>query len=235
MGSHLDIWNTSYGQKKGRESNWQFHSWPLKVGNRPNFLVCRWCATYRWKALDESYNFASHVISIWGLHTKLWGSKVAGDPTLAILGLPFGSPGTKKTIWMWALWRGTKYTIRGKVVVSCKFGPWWILWVRVCPWLVLAPKVLQLCTNHLVLVLCRSVWVVGACHSSKSHPGASARPSTPQNATSQGACPNSLLFRCFQFGFTVESVKKFGSVSFNIVRLDKHTFLPQFQISLHYT
>jgi hypothetical protein len=28
-----------------------------------------------------------------------------------------------------------------------------------CPWLVLAPKVLQLCTNHFVLVLCRSVWV----------------------------------------------------------------------------
>ncbi len=26
-----------------------------------------------------------------------------------------------------------------------------------CPWLVLAPKVLQLCTNHLVLVLCKSV------------------------------------------------------------------------------
>ncbi len=24
-----------------------------------------------------------------------------------------------------------------------------------CPWLVVAPKVLQLCTNHLVLVLCR--------------------------------------------------------------------------------
>jgi len=28
-----------------------------------------------------------------------------------------------------------------------------------CPWLVLAPKVLQLCTNHFVLVLCRPVWV----------------------------------------------------------------------------
>ncbi len=26
-----------------------------------------------------------------------------------------------------------------------------------CPWLVLAPKMLQLCTNHLVLVLCRSL------------------------------------------------------------------------------
>jgi hypothetical protein len=32
-----------------------------------------------------------------------------------------------------------------------------------CPWLILAPKVLQLCTNHLVLVLCKSVWIVEAC------------------------------------------------------------------------
>jgi hypothetical protein len=31
----------------------------------------------------------------------------------------------------------------------------------------------------------------------KSHPGALARPSTPQSATSQGACSNSLLFHCF--------------------------------------
>jgi len=29
---HLDIYNTSYGKKKGRESNWQFHSRLLKVG-----------------------------------------------------------------------------------------------------------------------------------------------------------------------------------------------------------
>jgi len=32
-----------------------------------------------------------------------------------------------------------------------------------CSWFVLAPKVLQLCTNHLMLVLCRSVWVSEAC------------------------------------------------------------------------
>jgi hypothetical protein len=32
-----------------------------------------------------------------------------------------------------------------------------------CPWLVLAPKVLQLCINNLVLVLCRSMWVSEAC------------------------------------------------------------------------
>jgi len=55
--AHLDIWNTSYGQKKGRESNCQFDSQPLKVGNQPDFRVCRWHATYCWKALNKGYNF----------------------------------------------------------------------------------------------------------------------------------------------------------------------------------
>jgi hypothetical protein len=44
--AHLDIWNTSYGQKKGQESNWQFDSRPLKVKNRPDSLACRQHATY---------------------------------------------------------------------------------------------------------------------------------------------------------------------------------------------
>jgi hypothetical protein len=61
-----------------------------------------------------------------------------------------GVPG-QNAIWMWASWRGTKYTIRGKVVASPKSGLWWVLWVRVCPWLVLALKVLKLCTNQLVV------------------------------------------------------------------------------------
>jgi hypothetical protein len=37
--AHLNIWNTSYGQKEGRESNWQFDSRPKKVGNQPDLLV----------------------------------------------------------------------------------------------------------------------------------------------------------------------------------------------------
>jgi hypothetical protein len=93
--THLDTLNTSYGQKKGQESNWQFDSRPLKVGNWPNFLVCRWCATYCWKALEEGYNFVSTLISIKDLHTMLWGPKVVGVPTLEILGLSFGSLETK--------------------------------------------------------------------------------------------------------------------------------------------
>jgi hypothetical protein len=81
--------------KKGQDSNWQFDSQPLKVGNRPDFLVCRWHVTYHWKYVDKGYNFVLDLISIRGLYTKLWGPKVARDPTLRISGLPFGSPGTK--------------------------------------------------------------------------------------------------------------------------------------------
>jgi len=44
--THLDNWNISYGKKKGQESFCQFDSRPLKVKNPPNFLACRWCATY---------------------------------------------------------------------------------------------------------------------------------------------------------------------------------------------
>jgi hypothetical protein len=61
---HLDICSPSYGQKKGRESNWQFDSRPQKVGNRPLPDVCSGDATWRWKALNESYNFGSNLVPI---------------------------------------------------------------------------------------------------------------------------------------------------------------------------
>jgi hypothetical protein len=68
---HLDICSPSYGQKKGRESNWQFDSRPLKVGNRPTPDV-RWgSTTRRWKALKEGYKFGSELVPIEG-----WGEKL---------------------------------------------------------------------------------------------------------------------------------------------------------------
>ncbi len=51
--THLNIWNTSYGQKKCQESNCQFDSLTLKIKNWPDFLVCKWCTPYHWKALDK--------------------------------------------------------------------------------------------------------------------------------------------------------------------------------------
>jgi hypothetical protein len=93
--SHLDIYNTSYDKKKGRGSNWQFDSRPLKVGNRPDLTMCRWSATHRWKAFDKGYNFSSSHIAIGGLHRKLCALKVAGVLVVGILGFSLGSPGTK--------------------------------------------------------------------------------------------------------------------------------------------
>jgi len=85
--SHLDICSPSYGQKKGRR--------PLKVGNRPNSDVCRRSATWRWKALKESYKIASDLIPIGGLSKKLWMPKVPGIQLGIVSGRLLGSPGKK--------------------------------------------------------------------------------------------------------------------------------------------
>jgi len=61
---HLDICSPSYGQKKGRESNWQFDSRPLKVGNQPLPDLRIESATRRSKDLDKGYNFGSDFIAI---------------------------------------------------------------------------------------------------------------------------------------------------------------------------
>jgi hypothetical protein len=128
--AHLDIWNTSYGQKKGRESNWQFDSRPQKVGNRPDLLSCMRRATYRWKALDESYNFVLDCIAIWGLLAKLWGSKVTGVPFGVILGLPLESLGKNSHLDVASV-ESCRVYYKGEVVASPKSGPWWVLCVRV--------------------------------------------------------------------------------------------------------
>jgi hypothetical protein len=93
--SHLDICSTSYGEKKGRESNWQFDSRPPKVGNWPDPDACKWSATSRWKDLNKSYKFALDLIPIGGLNKELWLRKVAGVQTETVSGLLLGSPGIK--------------------------------------------------------------------------------------------------------------------------------------------
>jgi hypothetical protein len=152
--AHLDIWNTSYGQKKGWESNYQFDSRPQKVRNRPDLLSCRWRATYRWKALDESYNFALDRIAIRGLLAKLWGFKVPGVPVDGISGVL----GEKNHLDVGPVERCRVYykgegggfpQVRAVVSLVCPC----------CPWLVLAPKVLQLCINHFLWVMCRPMWM----------------------------------------------------------------------------
>jgi len=93
--NHLNICSPSYGQKKGRDSNWQFDSRPLKVGNRPDSNVSRRSATWRWKALKEKYKIALNLIPIGGLSRKLWMPKVPGLQPGTVSGLLFGSPRKK--------------------------------------------------------------------------------------------------------------------------------------------
>ncbi len=92
---HLDICNPSYEQKKGRESNCQFDSCPLKVKNRPVSDVRSRSATWRWKALLESYNFGSDLVPIGGRGEELRSPKVPKVPTGIVSKLHFGSPGKK--------------------------------------------------------------------------------------------------------------------------------------------
>jgi hypothetical protein len=97
MASHepLDICNPNYGQKKDRESNWQFDSQPLKVRNQPVPNVRSGNATCRWKALFEGYKFGSNLVPIGGRGEELRSPKVSGVQTRTVSGLHFGSLGNK--------------------------------------------------------------------------------------------------------------------------------------------
>ncbi len=145
--SHLDIWSPSYGQKKGRESNWQFDSRPLKVRNRPLPDVYRRSAMAHWKALEESYNFGSNLTPIGGWIQEIWVSKVSGIQlgTVSRLPLVLG----KSAIWMWLPQSNAENTIWGKVVASPKSGPWWVKWVQGRPWLVPTPNGCKMSSNQL--------------------------------------------------------------------------------------
>jgi hypothetical protein len=89
--------------------------------------------------------------AIGGLHRKLCAFKVTGVLVVGILGLPLGSPRTKSHL-------DVALVERRKVYYKGEGGGLPQVWAVVslvcpnCPWLVVAPKVLQLCTNHFVLV-----------------------------------------------------------------------------------
>jgi hypothetical protein len=75
---HLDICSPSYGQKKGRESNWQFDSRPLKVKNRPLSYLRIESAIRSWKDLDKGYKFGLDFVAIRLRSRELWAPKVPG-------------------------------------------------------------------------------------------------------------------------------------------------------------
>jgi len=176
--THLGYLKHKLWQKK--RFRFRFDSRPLKIRNHFDLLTCRWHATYRWKDFDKGYNFVLDFTLIRGLDKTLWASKVMGVPILGILGLQLGIL-RQNDIWVLAVWPSIENNIEGKVMVSPKSGPWWVLWVCVCVSFVRAPKVLQLCTNQLVIGLCRSMWIIDLLVTCLSpHPGALAHPFIPK-------------------------------------------------------
>jgi hypothetical protein len=185
----LDIWNTSYGQKKGRESNCQFDSQPLEVRNRPDFRACKWRATYCWKAFDESYNFPLDCILIRSLFAKLWGSRESQLTRFRDSHL--GVPGKKNHLDVGSVANHRVY-YKGE---GGGFPQVWAVVSLVCPccsWLVLTPKVFQLCTNHFVWVVCGPVWVSEACQLFLVPSWSSNMPLYPSKCCELGSVPRLL-------------------------------------------
>jgi hypothetical protein len=128
--THLDTSNASYVQKKDWESNCefdsrQFDSRPLKVSNHPDFLACRWRVTYRWKVLNEGYNFSFKLHLNQRSTNKIMGPKVAEITPWQFQDSHLGVS-KQNAIWVLVMWTSTKYTIRWKGMASPKSGPWWM-------------------------------------------------------------------------------------------------------------
>jgi hypothetical protein len=207
--THLDIWNTSYGQKKGRESNWQFDSRPLKVGNWPLPDVRFESATRPWKALDESYNLSLDHVAIGFCNREIWASKVPRLEPRTVSRLQLESPEKNNHLNV-ASAASCKVYYKGegggfpqvRAVVS--------LVCPCCPWLVLAPRVFQLCTNHFMWVVCRPVWMSEACQLVLVPSWSSNTPLYPSKCCELGACPDSFFFRYFLLEPTFGSFEELG-------------------------
>jgi len=130
-----------------------------------------------------------------------------------------GSP-KKSDIWVHALWLIIENTTREKGSGSPKFGPWWILWVNVCPWLVRAPKVLQLCTNQLVVCLYMFIWNIDllVIHPNP-HPGTLTHPFHPQMLRTRVCTLTPSIIFTFKLAF--ESFKEFGGASVRLYRTNE--------------
>jgi hypothetical protein len=162
--THSDIWNTSYDQKKGRESNCQFDSRPLKSGITPISL----CAGGVWHTIGKLSMRATTLLQTScqaEVYTQSYGPPKSWESQMwEFRDSHLGVPG-QNVIWMWTSWHKVYYKAEGgdfpqvRVVLSVSSPS--------LPWLILAPKMFWLCTNQLVVLFCASPceWL-SACHSS---------------------------------------------------------------------
>jgi hypothetical protein len=130
--AHLDIWNISYGQKKGRKSNWQFDSWPLKVRNRPDSLPCvQATCDIPLKRSRQGLQLCFRLHCNRRFSQEVMHLQSCGSPSCRNFGTPIWESRDKSHLNVAPMERRRVYTIKGKVVASPKSGLWWVLCVRV--------------------------------------------------------------------------------------------------------
>jgi hypothetical protein len=83
-----------------------------------------------------------------------------------------------------------------------------------CPWLVLAPRVFQLCTNHLVWVVCKPMWVHEAYQLFLVPSRSSNMPLYLSKCCELGSVPRLLLLPLFSTWTHIWVVWGVGSASF---------------------
>jgi hypothetical protein len=143
--AHLDIWNTSYGHKKGRESKPGVRL-PIWLPTRKS----RESTQFTWLQATcdiplESYRRGLQLCYR-PRHDRSSAQEVMrpqspGSPSWRDFGTPTRESREWKAIWMWAPWRVTEYTIWGSKVVAYSRGPGrGESCVSKCPWLVPTPK-----------------------------------------------------------------------------------------------
>jgi hypothetical protein len=138
-GLALAIW-TSVAQvmseRRGRESNCQFDSRPLKVENRPLPDLRIESAIRGWKDLDAGYKFCLDFVAIRRRGRELWAPKRPETPPGTISGLQPGSLGKKWHSGVGAAESRRVYYREYGGGILPRSGPWCVSWSKVpvaCP------------------------------------------------------------------------------------------------------
>jgi hypothetical protein len=127
---HLDIRRPSYGQKKGRESNWQFDSRPLKVGNRhlPDLriesAICRWKMTTRATSLVQTSSRSDFPVGSYELPKSR-------DSTRDNFGTPTWESREKEPFGCSPRNVAQKILYGGSCWLPPESGPWCVSWSKV--------------------------------------------------------------------------------------------------------
>ncbi len=153
---HLDIYNPSYGQKKGVK----LPIWLPATKSREST-----CSRRALGECDTTLKSSRRGLQVWFRPRPDWRSgreaMMSQNPRSPKPGqfrdFTLGVPG-QTTTWVWARRSNAENTIGRMVVTPPESGSWCVMWVRVSPSLIPTPNACKMNSNQLVLVLDAGSW-----------------------------------------------------------------------------